>query len=321
MTIKQWGYRGFLRVCALLCGAAVIVTTPVSAKASSYEMNSIKSGANFIAYHTSKKTLDSWDALAVKRSPQGMKKATRQAMVKSIQSQFKDLQGHYAATDYERNVIGAVSLGKNPRKFMGENLINGVIKTAPAKTAGINSKIFGIIALSTKNYGPKSKKVISQLLSQVIKAQNSDGGWSLMGTKSDLDITGMALMALGMHRTTTGAQAAINRAVSMMSKQAFRKSTGAFVLASAYTNKENSNSQAMVIAGLSACGINVEKQFKGSHGVTPIKRLIKFQKKSGQFRWLLNSNKGALNMSTQQAVYAMEQYHNTQTHKGSIFKF
>ncbi|WP_054659791.1 hypothetical protein [Secundilactobacillus kimchicus] len=87
------------------------------------------------------------------------------------------------------------------------------------------------------------------------------------------------------------------------------------MISSAFTKKANANSDAMAIAGLSAVGIDTEKTLKTKSGVTPIRRLIKYQKSNGQFRWLVGSNSGSLQMATQQATYAMEQYRNLKLKK------
>ncbi|WP_288527987.1 hypothetical protein [uncultured Secundilactobacillus sp.] len=289
--------------------------------ATPYYTQSINKGASFIKSHTAKQSLDSWDALAVRRSPYGMSSAARKVFVKSLAGQFSNLQGHYAAVDYERSLIGAVSVGYNPTKYRGKNLVTGIIKTAPKSNSGITAKIFGIIALSTKNYGKTSNATIKTLLSQVVKAQNTQGGWALNGTGSDVDITGMALMALGMHRSYSSVKKAITKAVNLLKNTAFQKATGDFVISSAFTKKANANSDAMAIAGLSAVGVDTEKTLKTKSGVTPIQRLIKYQKLNGQFRWLVGSNSGSLQMATQQATYAMEQYRNLKLKKGSIFNF
>lgn len=293
----------------------------VSAHATTYYDKSINKGASYIKTKTSKGSLDAWDALAVKRSPYGMSSAAKKVFKSRLATQFKHLGGHYAAVDYERTLIGAVSIGANPKKYEGKNLVTGIIKTAPKSTAGINGKVWGAIALSTKNYGSTSNKTVKTLISQIVKAQNSKGGWQISGTVSDVDMTGMALMALSMHKTYPGVKTAISKAEKLLKSTAYQSSTGDFVLKSAFNHKANANSNAMAIAGLSAAGINPETALKGKGSITPIKRLIKFQKSTGQFRWLLTSNTGALHMATQQATYSMEQYRYYKLHKGSIFKF
>src|SRR5699024_7943357 len=90
----------------------------------------------------------------------------------------------------------------------------------------------------------------------IVKAQNSQGGWALNGSASDVDITGMALIALSEHTSYTGVKTAIKKAESALTSKAYKKSTGDFVLSTAFTKKANADSNAMAIAGLSAAGVN-----------------------------------------------------------------
>lgn len=304
-----------LGITALALGGAFAISTATqtSAKAATSYTTAINKGASYIKTKTPKDQLDAWDAFAVKRSPKGMSSAAKKVFTKELALQFKHLGGHYAAVDYERTLMGAVSIGANPTKYQGVNLVSGIIKTAPKSNAGINAKIWGAIALSTKNYGSTANKTVKTLISQIVKAQNSQGGWALNGSASDVDITGMALIALSEHTSYTGVKTAIKKAESALTSKAYKKSTGDFVLSTAFTKKANADSNAMAIAGLSAAGVNP--------GTKAVNRLIKFQKSTGQFRWLLNSNTGALHMATQQSTYALEQYRAYKLHKGSIFKF
>lgn len=316
---------GLIKKISLIVLAAVTLltgTTSLQAHAATpYYDKSINKAVSYIKTKTSKSDLDAWDALAVKRSPKGMSSAAKKVFKKRLAAKFKSLDGHYAAVDYERSLIGAVSVGVKPTKYEGKNLVTGIIKTAPKSNAGINGKIWGAIALSTANYGKASSKTVKTLIAQIVKAQNTQGGWAISGSVSDVDVTGMALMALGMHKTYPGVKTAIKHAESMLKKQAYQPSTGDFIIKNAFTNQANANSNALAIAGLSAAGINSETTFKGKGSLTLIKRLIKFQKATGQFRWLFGRNTGALHMSTQQAAYAMEQYRYYRLNKGSIFKF
>ncbi|GEP23204.1 MAG: hypothetical protein LKF37_06355 [Lentilactobacillus diolivorans] len=327
------------RICRILCSSLMLISsiglftfsqgnlptysnTGVAVHAAVVNHNydrSIKLGVNFIAHHTQKSLLNSWDALALSRSPQGLSRNQKTFFYNSLKRQFKSLKGNYAATDFEKTVIGLTAIGRNPKHFEGQSLVNDVIRTATKD--GINGQAFGLIALSTNHYGKRSSVKINELIAKLLKSQNASGGWSLSGNKSDLDITGMVLQALGMHQNVVGVQSAINKAVRMLKTEAFEKKTGGFLIKSHFTKKENANAIASVVAGLAACRIDPIKSFKGVNHVNPISRLLLYQMKSGQFYWILKSHDGALNMSTQQSVYALEQYRFFKLNKGSIYDF
>ena len=72
---------------------------------------------------------------------------------------------------------------------------------------GVNGTIYALLALDSKNYEiPKlteedlgkglEQTTREKLIQQILDKQLSDGGWALSGTKSDADMTAMAIQAL-----------------------------------------------------------------------------------------------------------------------------
>ncbi|MDT3393884.1 MAG: MucBP domain-containing protein [Bacillota bacterium] len=264
-----------------------------------------------------------WQALAVSRSSVSMTDAQHQAFVNTVSEDIDGMiaDDHFSATDLERSAIALTVLGEDATNFHGLNLVDKIIEKATDKYTGINGQIYGIIALSMKDYGEKADAAVDNLIQIVLKEQNTENGWALFGTKSDLDITGMTMTALGMHRDVPGVQDALNKAVVMLKEKAFDKTTGGFLIPGAFTSKENSNSISQTIMGLLSAGIDPAKEFVGDNGVNPISRLLSYQKEDGQFRWLFDSDTGALSMATEQAVYALDQYQFFLEGKGSIYNF
>ncbi|UTB71230.1 hypothetical protein A4W71_09425 [Latilactobacillus curvatus] len=264
-----------------------------------------------------------WQALAFKQSGISMTDAQRQSFIKTIGNDVDQMaaEGRYSATDAERSVIGLTALGEDPTNFHGVNLIQKTIEASTAKYVGINGQIYGIIALSTKDYGEEANKTITTLIQAVLQKQNVDKGWALFGTDSDVDITGMAMTALGMHRDVTGVQPALDKAVSMLKDKAFQKATGGFFIPSSFSKVENSNSISQAVMGLMAAGVDPAKAFVGDNGVNPISRLLAYQRTDGEFRWQFDNVSGALAMATEQATYALDQYEFFLNGKGSIYNF
>ncbi|MSD84209.1 LPXTG cell wall anchor domain-containing protein [Lactobacillus curvatus] len=264
---------------------------------------------------------DAWSALAAVQSGVPLSAAQRlryhNALVADAQSMLADQ--HFSATDLEKLAIGVVALGEDATNFAGLNVVDKIIEKAP--TSGINGQVYGIIALSMRDYGAKAQQAIDSLIPVVLKAQNAENGWALFGSKSDLDMTGMTMTALGMHRDFPGVQAALDKAVTMLKAKAFVAQTGGFLIPSVYMTEENSNSTAMVIMGLIAAGVDPMTAFVGDQGANPISRLVAYQRADGQFRWKIDNDMGSLAMSTEQAVYTLAQYRLFQAGKGSIYDF
>ncbi|MCM1598376.1 LPXTG cell wall anchor domain-containing protein [Latilactobacillus sakei] len=260
-----------------------------------------------------------WSALALISSGAQLTTAQKATFHQVFAEELTGMAGHYSATDLERLTIGIAAIGEDPTQFNGINLIAEIIKKAA--TAGITGQVYGIIALSTQDYGSQANQTINQLIDLVLKQQNTAGGWAFFGSVSDLDITGMTMSALGMHRDQPKVQSALDRAVALLKTTGFVKATGGFLIPGGFSTEENSNSTAMAILGLAAAGVNPATTFIGDNGATPITNLIAYQKADGQFRWMMGSDDGALSMSTEQAVYALGQYDYLLKGKGSIYNF
>ena len=275
----------------------------------------------------------SWGALAVARDGMPMQDMMTEqfsnVMGKDVDGMVS--QNHFSGTDLERTIIGVAAVGEDPTNFHKLNLIDKTVKQIAADqkasasygyTLGSNELIYGIIALSTGNYGTKIDSTVNDLVKQLLKTQNADGGWDLnnQGT-NDIDITGMALTALGMHQDQSGVQTAIDKAVKMLKTKAFVKDTGGFFIKGGFSTEENSSSIAMAVTGLASCGIDPATEFAGTAGANPINRLIAYQQPDGYFRWVFNDDGGSIAMATEQAVYALDQYQFMKQGKGSIFDF
>jgi len=127
------------------------------------------------------------------------------------------------STDYHRTIIAAAAAGKNPQNFGGYNLVEKVKNSQlPSGKFGdtisgegerlVNAHIWGIISLyAAGEQVPNSSRALSWLVNN----QNPDGGFSVDTAtgKSDVDMTGMALMAfaaLGRDASHPAVKKAIN---------------------------------------------------------------------------------------------------------------
>lgn len=132
------------------------------------------------------------------------------------------------STDYHRTIIGAVAAGKNPRNFGGYNLLEKVrASQLPNGKFGdliagegerlVNAHIWGILSLYVAGEPiPNSSRALSWLVNQ----QNPDGGFSVDTTmqRSDVDMTGMALMAFAALGRDTG-HPAVKKALDYLKSQ------------------------------------------------------------------------------------------------------
>jgi len=218
------------------------------------------------------------------------------------------------STDSHRSIIGILSAGGNPRDFAGMNLVESILKSQlpNGKFADtiegkgerlVNAHIWGIISLySAGEKIPNPKGAYNWLISK----QNSDGGFGILtGAKSDLDMTGMALIAFGaLGKSETDEN--IKKAVEFIkSKQAI---SGGFEI----FGQENPDTAATVVQGLISIGINpVSKKWTKEGGKNMIDFIMAFQLSDGAFS---HTHGGEADMlATTRALTALADYYNGKT--------
>jgi len=161
---------------------------------------------------------------------------------------------------------------------------------------GIMSKIFGLHLL---NNGVKSSKYDrATLVSEIIDAQLSDGGFALTGGVGDIDVTAMALASLAPNIGLDGVSAAVDKALLMISSR--QLDDGGFVGFSG----ENAESAAQVLLALSSLGIDCESDARFiKNGNTVIDALAAYRLSDGSFSHVPG---GEYNFSaTSQAYYSL----------------
>ncbi|MGE5327929.1 MAG: prenyltransferase/squalene oxidase repeat-containing protein [Deltaproteobacteria bacterium] len=215
------------------------------------------------------------------------------------------------ATDYQRTIIGILSVGKNPKSFAGINFVEAVIKsqTASGKFADtiqgkgeklLNSHIWGIISLYCAGERiSNSERAYDWLISR----QNSDGGFGIFtGAKSDMDMTGMALVgfsALGKNKNDKEVKKAVEFIKSRQS------SSGGFEI----FGQENPDTASAVVQGLVAIGIDpTSEEWIKEKDKNMIDFIISFQLSDGSFSHIRGGE--ADMMATTRALTALADYYN-----------
>lgn len=214
-------------------------------------------------------------------------------------------QGDLDAITLAKYVLVLRAAGADPTNFNGVNLVDQLYEQTNVGHTGLNGYIFALLALDSADYTPPSNAVISKpsLLSAVLAAQNTDGGFGLSAGYSDVDITAMVLAALAPHLSETGVQAAVTRGLAYLAAQ--QRSDGGFIARGSTT--ESAESAAQVIIALSSLGVNPssDAQFL-QNGNSPLSNLLSFALPSGAFAHVSGGN--ADTIATQQALEGLAAY-------------
>lgn len=224
------------------------------------------------------------------------------------------------ATDFERAALLAYAAGIDPaRVSKRQNLIAMIASYYQPESPGyygssFNATVFGLLALANAKTSGGAQRLPQVVLDQAVAAvranQHTDGGWTwekaagseeALKKASEPDMTGAAMAALcnaGVAGSDTAIVNAKNYLVSI-----FEPSTGAFKSEFGV----NTNSNAWVVDGIKACGIDPQgAEFTGTAPKlkTPLNFLISQQLGSGAFRYLTSGSTADL-YATQDAVRAL----------------
>ena len=224
-------------------------------------------------------------------------------------------------SDYSKLILALTAIGVDARDVMGHNLLAYLSDYENVSRQGNNGTIWALIALkSNPAYEiPEDPSAVQQnseelLVKKVVGMQCQDGGWTLMGTTGDSDMTGMAMQALASYYNKDGYKdvtAAIDKGLAWIEKN--QLSSGGF----GTMNTETSESVAQIITALCGVGIDCGEDARFiKNGKWPMTGLFQYYMPEGGFMHVAadagNNGGGAGGiidgMATEQGLYATVAY-------------
>ncbi|MGN1112172.1 MAG: prenyltransferase/squalene oxidase repeat-containing protein [Acutalibacteraceae bacterium] len=238
------------------------------------------------------------------------------------------------ATDYHKIALSVISAGGNPYNVGGVNLIaDGVYNrenTASLGRQGMNGWVWGLIALDSLNTQVPDGSCYTreEIITEILKYQLKDGGFSIvpMASKSDVDITAMALYALAPYRYDSTAYTYVPR--YNKNGKAVTKTAGQVIDAalSFLSNSQrndgsyesygvlNSESISQVIIALCSLGIDPQNDPMFIKDKSLLNSFMSFRQRNGGFAHKLGEGSDA--MASEQAlgaVAALDRFYRGQT--------
>ncbi|KRK47271.1 hypothetical protein FC96_GL000541 [Secundilactobacillus kimchicus JCM 15530] len=284
---------------------------------------------NWINTQVAAEKLTGWDALALVRSSTGITDAQKTQIQTNIETNYADPSTQHQPTDYARDVIGLICVGADPTNVNGQNLVQEAVTNGIAADADVYAVTYGLIAATaaqSSNLGNVQTADLQIMVTNLLGMQNSETGYWTDQYGYTLDTTGMALQALALYlgnsefdtdgRITNAVNSAFNT-ITLIGGNGALQEDGNFKDPFVADAAVNSSSDAMLIAGLAACGTELPDE-------SPLSALLSFQvlhgTDAGSFNWTPEMTYDR-QLSTQQAVYALDQYSYSVDGKGSIFDF
>ena len=212
-------------------------------------------------------------------------------------------------------IVALSSIGKDATAVGDWNLVeaysangfNWIIKQ------GINGAIWALIALDSNDYATTDTTIRQQCIDFILGKQLEDGGWTLSGTVSDPDITGMTLQALYNYRDQEAVAAACAEAITCLSEM--QLDNGGMP----YGGSETSESAAQVIVALTTWGINPDTDSRFvKNGKSVVDALIAhYVEAEAMFEHQAGAGSNA--MATDQACYALVAYNRFMNGKTALY--
>lgn len=223
------------------------------------------------------------------------------------------------STENSRTILGLTAAGYDASNVAGVDLTSGLSDMNYLRIQGLNGPIWALIALDCHSYDiPQCAEGGEQttregLVAEILSAQCADGGWTLMGDVSDVDMTAMALTALASYQEETDVKAAVDAALTYLSDA--QQADGGFMS----WGESNSESCAQVIVALTALGIDPasDERFL-KDGASPLDGLCAFACEGGGFRHSSDQAEPD-GMATEQGFYALAAYDRFRQGKTRLF--
>lgn len=202
-----------------------------------------------------------WAVIGLLRNEADIPKEYYKKYYDTVEKHLKECNGILSDrkyTEYSRVILALTAMGKNPGDVAGYNLLTPLGDYEKTTFQGINGSIWAIIALDSGNYEiPKNTNASIQAtrdmyIKNILDNQNSDGGWSLSGDISDIDVTAMALQALSKYQNNEIVKTSIEKALLFIIEN--QNQNGEF----SGIYKESSESYAQVIIALCELGIPLD---------------------------------------------------------------
>lgn len=258
-----------------------------------------------------------WTILSMARGGYPYSKDYVNGYYEKVEKIVRDKKGQlhkYKYTEYSRLVLALTAIGKDVTDVAGYNLLEYLADFDKVIWQGINGPTFALIALDTHQYdipvepNGKNQTTRDKLIEDILKQEISGGGFALMGTRPDVDITAMVLQALAPYQDRSDVKPVVERAVALLSK--LQNQEGGYENAFGGADggaASTSESTSQVIVALSALGIDPMKDERFiKNGKNPVDDLLTYYVKGQGFKHLKDGSVDA--MATDQAAYALIAY-------------
>ena len=176
-----------------------------------------------------------------------------------------------SSTARMKNALALLSTGRKP-PICDDTAGDSVAEN------GIMSMIYGLHLLNNGCWC--SRYTVGTLTDELISMQFEDGGWAIMGSNGDIDVTAMSVQALAMQyneNKNEKVRDSVERALSFLSVK--QKDDGGYMS----FGTANPESASQVLIAVSSIGLDINDQRFVKNGHTLIDGIMKYRLEDGSF--------------------------------------
>ena len=214
-------------------------------------------------------------------------------------------------TEYSRAVLAVTAAGRDVKNVSGYNLLSYLYDFDKVIFQGTNGAAYALLALDSKNY-EDPENLREKYIEFILGRQNTDGGFSLSGKESDVDVTAMCLQALSKYTHREDIKAAVSKGISYLSESQNEK--GGF----SNFEAENSESTFQVIMALCELGYDIDDERFVKNGVSLYDNMMSYYMGNGAFCHIKGGKENL--MATEQALYTLCNIERVSEGKSSLYR-
>ena len=267
-----------------------------------------------------------WAVLGLVRSGYAVPEGYYESYYSNVVEYVKEKQGilhNKKYTDYSRLVLVLTAIGMDPGNVGGYSLLTPLGDYERVIWQGLNGPIWALLALDSGNYAvpvcaeAETQATRQMYIDRILEYELNGGGWTLSrrsaDEEADPDITGMALQALSKYQDQKPVKAAIDRALTCMSKM--QDEDGGFSTMGA----KNCESAVQILVALCELGVSWNDPRFVKNGKSILDNVLSYRTAEGGF---LHTQDGSGNnqMTLEQAFYGLVDAYRVEQGKSSLYR-
>ncbi len=231
--------------------------------------------------------------------------ASVSALKSTVNSFYSGDLADCKVTDMQRVALALLACGESITDVNGHNLLADCTynraKHRNLDSQGVNSVAYALLLLDSKNFSipDDAETNRTDMVKMILDKELESGGFALMGSSADTDVTAIAVQALSPYKSKDGVKGAVDKSLSLLSSR--QSSDGSY---KSFSGKTCAESTAQVILALVAEGINPASDGRFiKDGNSVVDGLLQFKLENGAFSHFKGEE--ANNIATYQSLCAL----------------